>query len=225
MTKTECIENLIAIATKEVGTTEYPKNSNNVKYNTWYYGKNVYGDAYPWCVTIVQWLYNEINFPLPYKTASCSELLRWFKQNHPECVSDTPTRGSIAIYNFGHMGVVVTSMNNEIVSIEGNTSPTDSFTQDNGGGVYVKYRNKSLITAYINPFELFIEESDKKVQPINETRYHSINDVPEMYRDTVRELIENGSIKGRDNGDLDLNEDIIRCLVICSRMINKNNAL
>ena len=33
----------ISIAAKEIGTVEQPKNSNNVKYNTWYYGKPVRG--------------------------------------------------------------------------------------------------------------------------------------------------------------------------------------
>lgn len=51
------INRLIAIATSEVGTTEYPPNSNNVKYNSWYYGCQVQGKKYPWCATFVSWLF------------------------------------------------------------------------------------------------------------------------------------------------------------------------
>jgi hypothetical protein len=51
------INRLIAIASGEVGITEYPPNSNNVKYNTWYYGRQVQGKNYPWCATFVSWLF------------------------------------------------------------------------------------------------------------------------------------------------------------------------
>lgn len=51
------INRLIAIASGEVGTTEYPPNSNNVKYNTWYYGRQVQGKNYPWCATFVSWIF------------------------------------------------------------------------------------------------------------------------------------------------------------------------
>ena len=36
-----------------LGVKEYPKDSNNVIFNTHYYGKEVNGSAYPWCVTFV----------------------------------------------------------------------------------------------------------------------------------------------------------------------------
>lgn len=51
------INRLIAIATGEVGTTEYPPNSNNVKYNTWYYRRQVQGKNYPWCAVFISWLF------------------------------------------------------------------------------------------------------------------------------------------------------------------------
>ena len=51
------INRLIAIAMGEVGTTEYPPNSNNVKYNTWFYGHPVQGKKYPWCAVFVSWLF------------------------------------------------------------------------------------------------------------------------------------------------------------------------
>lgn len=48
----------LARAQAEVGITENPANSNKVKYNTWYYGKEVSGSAYPWCAVFVSWVYN-----------------------------------------------------------------------------------------------------------------------------------------------------------------------
>lgn len=47
----------VAIAQAEVGTTEWPADSNKVKYNTWFYGKEVSGPAYPWCAAFVCWVF------------------------------------------------------------------------------------------------------------------------------------------------------------------------
>lgn len=55
------INRLLAIASGEVGTTEYPPNSNNVKYNTWYYGRQVMGKNYPWCATFISYIFYLLN--------------------------------------------------------------------------------------------------------------------------------------------------------------------
>lgn len=51
------VNRLIAIALAEVGITEYPPNSNNVKYNTWYYGHPVQGKDYPWCAAFISYIF------------------------------------------------------------------------------------------------------------------------------------------------------------------------
>ncbi len=46
----------LRIAKSQVGTKESPADSNNVKYNTWYYGHPVNGGSiYPWCAVFVSW--------------------------------------------------------------------------------------------------------------------------------------------------------------------------
>lgn len=50
-------DKLLQIAASQVGTKESPANSNNVKYNTWYYGHAVSGSAYPWCAVFVEWCF------------------------------------------------------------------------------------------------------------------------------------------------------------------------
>ena len=50
-------ETLINMAKSECGTTEWPPNSNNVKYNTWFYGHQVSGANYPWCAAFISWLF------------------------------------------------------------------------------------------------------------------------------------------------------------------------
>ena len=53
-------QKLLNLAKNEIGEKEYPPNSNNVKYNTWYYGHPVSGPAYPWCAVFVSWLFNQL---------------------------------------------------------------------------------------------------------------------------------------------------------------------
>lgn len=51
------LNRLLSLADAEVGNTEYPPNSNNVKYNTWYYGHAVNGSAYPWCAAFISYIF------------------------------------------------------------------------------------------------------------------------------------------------------------------------
>lgn len=51
------IHRLLAIADGELGMKEYPPNSNNVKYNTWFYGRQVNGKNYPWCAVFISYIF------------------------------------------------------------------------------------------------------------------------------------------------------------------------
>ena len=73
------VKQILAVAQAELGVAESPANSNNVKYNTWFYGKAVSGAAYPWGMAFVQWGFNQAGMQLQYLTASCSALLRWYQ--------------------------------------------------------------------------------------------------------------------------------------------------
>ena len=46
-------QDLVKIAQAESGTKE--SGTNNVKYNTWFYGHEVDGSNYPWCAVFVSW--------------------------------------------------------------------------------------------------------------------------------------------------------------------------
>ena len=105
-------------ARRELGTTESPANSNKVRYNTWYYGREVSGDAYPWCMAFVQWVFAQAGKVLPYKTASCSALLSWYRQNRPECIVRDPMPGDIILYTFSHTGIVESVQGSTVTAIE-----------------------------------------------------------------------------------------------------------
>ena len=91
------ISDIIAKAKAEIGVCEVPANSNNVKYNTWYYGKNVQGDKYPWCATFISYLFkSEQN--LCKKTASCNDMLDWFESKNR--IVSSPKPGDIVFFHY-----------------------------------------------------------------------------------------------------------------------------
>ena len=138
---------LLAIARKQLGVTESPAGSNRTKYGKW-----MGLDGQPWCMSFVQWCFHQAGTPLPHKTGSCSALLNWYQKNRPECVVKGPQPGDIAIFTFGHTGIVERALPGSVMCIEGNTSPGQSGSQDNGGGVYRRQRNLALVRAFIRPF-------------------------------------------------------------------------
>lgn len=156
-------KNILRVAVSQLGIKESPANSNRVKYNTWYYGKEVSGGAYPWCMAFVQWCYDRAGAPLPFKTASCGALLRWYLANQPECVmlqgvdGDKAQPGDIVIFDFpggadtDHTGIFESRSDFTVTTIDGNTGTT---SEANGGAVMRRTRDKSVVKAYIRPREL-----------------------------------------------------------------------
>jgi len=61
--KTVTADMIVKTALHQVGVKESPRNSNKVKYNTWFYGRVVQGDKYPWCCTFVCWCFAHVEAP------------------------------------------------------------------------------------------------------------------------------------------------------------------
>lgn len=181
------VKELLAIAARQIGITEWPKNSNKVKYNTWYWGGEVSGSDYPWCMAFVQWCYNEAQMKLPYKTASCSALLNWYREHHPECVVSKPQPGDVVIYDFGHTGIVESAAVGKITAIEGNTSAGSSGSQDNGGGVYRRTRSTSCVRAYIRPITAMQIESEDDDMITQDKFNQMFNVAMEAHRKELRD--------------------------------------
>ena len=140
-------QDIINTALAEVGITEYPPNSNKVKYNTAFYGKEVSGSAYPWCCAFVWWVFAQHDPCLVKKTASCQELGNWFNTNG-RWYSD-PQIGDVVFFHFNtndrwtnHVGIVKSINGNVIETIEGNTSVN---SDDNGGAVMIRQRSSNIV--------------------------------------------------------------------------------
>ena len=133
----------LEVAIQEIGYTEYPAGSNKTKYGVWFGWNGV-----KWCMEFVQYCHFFSDFGgLPYKTASCSALLNWYKTNAPECIVKTPQPNDIVIYE-AHTGIVERVSGSMMWVIEGNTSRTND---DNGGAVMRRTRQVKLAKAFIRP--------------------------------------------------------------------------
>ncbi|WP_300635984.1 CHAP domain-containing protein [uncultured Oscillibacter sp.] len=147
-------EKVLAIAKAELGTKESPANSNRVKYNTWYYGREVSGSAYPWCMAFVQWVFAQAGVKLPAKTASCGALMNAAKKAGQWVTKDYHL-GDVVIYDFpggaatDHTGIVTGVGRLGVTAIEGNTSQAGS--QSNGGMVCRKTRPYNQIVGAVRP--------------------------------------------------------------------------
>ena len=144
---------IIERAKAEIGTHEAPPNSNNVKYNTWYYGHPVSGAEYPWCAVFISWLFKAEQGLCP-RTASCVNMFAWFEQKRQ--IVKSPQAGDIVFFKYStnnrktnHVGLVVSVSDDgrTINTIEGNTSIT---SQDNGGKVMQRNRYSNIV-AYARP--------------------------------------------------------------------------
>lgn len=143
------VNQVLVLAQSQVGTTEYPPNSNNVVYNTAFYGKEVRGSAYPWCCVFVWWCFAQFTPCLVKKTASCMDLAQWFKDNGQWHAS--PKVGDVVFFKFNtnsrwtnHVGLVKEVIDGgvKIKTIEGNTSVT---SDDNGGAVMERTRSSNIV--------------------------------------------------------------------------------
>lgn len=170
-------------AKAEVGTVESPPNSNNVKYNTWFYGKPVSGSQYPWCAVFVSYIFKDSN--LLKKTASCANMLEWCEANN--LIVKDPQPGDIIFFKFStnnrrtnHVGIVESVRGDNINTIEGNTSITSN---DNGGKVMQRRRTRKNVVAFARPKY----DQDRKTYPSVKKGDH--NDTVELLQEL---LVVNG---------------------------------
>lgn len=122
------VEDIIALAKTQIGTTEDPPGSNNIKYNTEYYG---HPSDLPWCVVFIWWLFKELGasdlFCGGMKTAWCNDV-RDYAQRNNQWVTDNYKPGDLVLFNWDadgvldHIGLVIEVNGNALTTIEGNVS-------------------------------------------------------------------------------------------------------
>ena len=154
------LKKVIELARADLGYTESPPNSNRTKYGEWY-GVN----GVPWCVIALWYWFDRAGERMAFfgggKTASCSILLRWYREQGLTVPVEDVREGDIVLLNFHgksdpeHCGLVVEARgrNAYLQTIEGNTTPGIGMegSQDNGGCVAEKLRSYSQIVAVCRP--------------------------------------------------------------------------
>lgn len=147
---------VLEIARGELGYTETPVN--RTKY--WdSYDKSYQGQ--PWCVAFLWWVFQQAGERMAFfgggKTASCSVLLRWYREQGLTVPVSEVQVGDIVLLNFNgkgtpdHCGLVTGVGYSAFDTIEGNTTSGLEGSQDNGGCVAAKRRHFSQIVAVCRP--------------------------------------------------------------------------
>lgn len=196
------VKSIIDVARGELGQTENPAGSNLTKYGFWY---GV--DGVPWCVIFLCWVFNEAGERMAFfggeKTASCSILLRWYREQGLTVPVEEVQEGDIVILNFHggkepeHCGLVTSVLGNGlyIQTIEGNTTKGDG-SQDNGGMVYEKVRYPHQVVGICRP-----QYQPEEPAPVDDWSNHHATDA-------IRWGIEMGLIQGYPDGSVRPDEPI-----------------
>lgn len=148
-------EKILEIARGEIGTKEFPADSNRVKYNNAYYGREVSGSNYLWCAVFVWWVFREAGASSLFygggKTAYCPTLMSYHKK---QAVNGNYQPGDVIFFNFAgkknaaHVGICESWDGAHVTTIDGNTG---SGNEANGGAVLRRRRSKKYIVGAYRP--------------------------------------------------------------------------
>ena len=175
--------------------------------------------GYEWCTSFVAWCFWRLCGNVEAKRILCltgdygASCVSWAKYYAEQARLFTKPQVGDQYFQRGsdgkpcHTGIVESVNGNTFVTIEGNYgNAVQRVTRYLGSTVYGFGRPK--YTA---------ESEDEEM-----VRWKKIEDVPEgFYRDTVRQLMHDGIIKGKGNGVIDLTEDMLRTVIYNKRMIEK----
>ncbi len=178
---------ILSCAAREIG---YHRDSDGKsKYGEWFArelehrtGGKESGNDYitaPYCMMFVQEMYHIAGLDLPCFTASCGELLRWYRKNQPECITKDPIQGCIVIFDFpntkydtDHTGLFVKQENGKITTIDGNTS---NGNDSNGGWVQQRTRTWGYANpTFIRPRGLVLVDWDKAISEMTDEQAYKL---------------------------------------------------
>ena len=216
------LSKVIELARADLGYTENPPGSNRTKYGE-AYGMN----GVPWCVEALWFWFNQAGERMAFfdggRTASCSMLLRWYREQGLTVPVEQVQPGDIVLLNFNgkgtpdHCGLVEFVLPGGwavgIRTIEGNTSTSDG-SQSNGGAVCEKTRYPAQIVAVCRP--QYKPEEPKK-----------IDDITGHWAEAqIRRCIEHGLMKGYPDGSFQPDKPVTRAeLATVLDRLNKEDDL
>ena len=128
-TSVSIANSIVAKALEEANTEPviHDQGCNKVKYNTWYYGKEVSGENYPWCCAFVCWVFYQCGLQQYFnggtKTASSNALCNYHKSKG-EVVSGSYKKGDLLFMNLEggtnihHVEIAVSDYNESTKTID-----------------------------------------------------------------------------------------------------------
>lgn len=148
---------ILALAASYIGVKEDPPYSNNVIFNTHYYGCPVNDRSLHWCAAFVWDIFRMAGAAGLYyggeKTASCATLWNYHRSQGQAVTDFQP--GDVAFFDFSekkskteHVGIVEKVEGGYITTIDGNTSPT---SEANGGAVMRRRRQMKYVSGGYRP--------------------------------------------------------------------------
>lgn len=156
---------VLKIAAGEIGYIALRDPEQGSKYGRWMAQKT--GNSYfkghstkiPWCAMFASWVFDQAGVSVPgMPSASCGAILRPCQSAGLVVPSRSAQPGDIVIFDWGakdnshdHIGIVEVNKGGYIQTIEGNTSPSNAGSQGNGGGVWRRTRDWSVVQAIIRP--------------------------------------------------------------------------
>lgn len=145
------IDTILALARKEIGTVEFPPNSNKVKYNDAFGWGNIH-----WCLVFIWWLFRELGIQHLFfdgeKCAYVPAFQDWARKKG--LLVKEPKPGDLICFDFNgngqadHIGLCTGANNKLVHTIDGNTGVGN---EANGGAVMARSRDRKYIAAIIRP--------------------------------------------------------------------------
>lgn len=146
-------------------------NTNNVKYNTAYYGFAENNPDKAWCVVFIWWVMRLAGVPatvFPKKAsvfrAADGGVRAWFKaRNRYKDDSSMPMAGDLVVFKSSHIGIVENVQGNTIFTVEGNA--TDRVRRRSYS------RDHANIDGYCHPaYDMVEEEEDMTPEQATELK-------------------------------------------------------
>jgi hypothetical protein len=145
-------QQVLDVFRSQIGTKEYPANSNQTKYGRWY-GL----DGEPWCAMFLSWCFYQAGEALPASTykgfAYTPAGADWFQDRGRW--GTTPRVGAVVFYKFpgseriNHVGIVESyRAGGYLTCIEGNTNSAGS----RDGGAVLRKERRSYVVGYGYPY-------------------------------------------------------------------------
>ena len=215
-------QKIIQTARGHIGITEMPPNSNNVRFNTAYYGREVSGPSFPWCVVFVWYVFREAGLSRLFfggERTAHSNTLMTFARRHGLFHASGFQPGDIAFFDWSgqrrnaqHVGIIEEVRPNEIITIEGNTAVGN---ESNGGAVMQRRRNLSFVIGTYRPEyeedreeeeEVNIDEIRRELTALSGTGVQHSS----WASDAVTALTQKGVFNGDGSGNFGWNQLVTR---------------